>query len=272
VEGLLKTVGKQRASQSGRSDGAWTEDSSPGAFGAAASRPDRLQGSPRDGAMPWIPLSPTETPASGDHDQPGALLGLGQFERLPPFEMIEELYVPCWSSTWVRPVTDNASVATHYSLQLSSISCPSYTRATTCGRFTPHHTCAPPCAFSMPSGPPLQTDTPSMAATTMHCTAVPGSIWRPMSSRLDTHRHHFRLSSTNIGPGGWRTLHHRRACPGLGPRGGRRGPLPEVYQGVHEFRQVCPAGWHDGPPPTRQFAPRRGGAHGSHDCPGPKLG
>ncbi|KAK4123274.1 hypothetical protein N657DRAFT_664318 [Parathielavia appendiculata] len=87
VEGLLKSVGKQRASQSGRSDGAWTEGSSPG------SRPDRLQGSPREGAMPWIPLSPRETPRGGDHAQsPGELLGLGRFERLPPFEMIEELH------------------------------------------------------------------------------------------------------------------------------------------------------------------------------------
>ncbi|KAK4106146.1 hypothetical protein N658DRAFT_563073 [Parathielavia hyrcaniae] len=91
VEGLLQSVGKsagkQRASQSGRSDGAWTEASSP------ASRPDRLQGSPREGAMPWVPLSPRETPAGGDHAQsPGELLGLGQFERLPPFEMIEELH------------------------------------------------------------------------------------------------------------------------------------------------------------------------------------
>lgn len=47
--------------------------------------------------MPWIPLSPTESPANNDNAQFGQLLGLGQFESLPPFDMIEELYVrsPC---------------------------------------------------------------------------------------------------------------------------------------------------------------------------------
>jgi hypothetical protein len=43
--------------------------------------------------VPWNSLSPTETRSSGDNNagQPGALLGLGQFESLPPFEMIEDL-------------------------------------------------------------------------------------------------------------------------------------------------------------------------------------
>ncbi|KAL2127491.1 hypothetical protein VTI74DRAFT_10634 [Chaetomium olivicolor] len=85
VEGLLKNVGKQRASYSG-----WSEDSSPSAFGVEPSRPDRPQGSPQEGA--WVPLSPTDSPAGGDNAHFGELLGLGQFESLPPFEMIEELH------------------------------------------------------------------------------------------------------------------------------------------------------------------------------------
>ena len=94
VEGLLKTVGKQRASQSGQSDGAWTEDSSPGgAFvggGGESSRFDRPRASSTEGVFAWMPPSPTENPPPTQH---GELLGLGQFESLPPFEMIEELYV-----------------------------------------------------------------------------------------------------------------------------------------------------------------------------------
>jgi len=94
VEGLLKTVGKQRASQSGQSDGAWTEDSSPGgAFvggGGESSRFDRPRASSTEGVFSWMPPSPTENPPPPQH---GELLGLGQFESLPPFEMIEELYV-----------------------------------------------------------------------------------------------------------------------------------------------------------------------------------
>ncbi len=41
--------------------------------------------------MHWDPMSPTDSPSSGDNA--GELLGLGQFESLPPFEMIEDLYV-----------------------------------------------------------------------------------------------------------------------------------------------------------------------------------
>ncbi|KAK4149833.1 transcriptional activator protein acu-15 [Chaetomidium leptoderma] len=92
VEGLLKTVGKQRASQPAHSDGAPTADSSPVVPGGQSSRPERLRGSPRDEPMPWIPLSPTGTPSSRDTPRSGELLGLGQFESLPPFEMMEDLY------------------------------------------------------------------------------------------------------------------------------------------------------------------------------------
>jgi hypothetical protein len=37
----------------------------------------------------WTPISPTESPA--DTPPSNELLGLGQFESLPPFEMIEDL-------------------------------------------------------------------------------------------------------------------------------------------------------------------------------------
>lgn len=99
MEGLLKTVGKQRASQSAQSDGAFTEDSSPGTLGGEPSRAERPRGSPLEGAMPWTPLSSTESPSSGDNAQKGELLGFGQFESLPPFEMIEDLYVPACNTT-----------------------------------------------------------------------------------------------------------------------------------------------------------------------------
>ncbi|KAJ4304032.1 hypothetical protein N0V88_001637 [Collariella sp. IMI 366227] len=91
VEGLLKHVGKRPSHQ------AWSEGSSPSAFGGEPSRPDRPQGSPQEGGMPGNPLSPTDNSANGDNAQFSQLLGLGQFESLPPFDMIEELYVrsPC---------------------------------------------------------------------------------------------------------------------------------------------------------------------------------
>ncbi|KAK4238570.1 transcriptional activator protein acu-15 [Achaetomium macrosporum] len=92
VEGLLRSVGKHRASQSSRSDGARTERLSPGALGRDDFRPDRLQGSPGEGEMPWFPLSPDGSPQSRHRAYPGELLGLGQFESLPPFEMIEDLH------------------------------------------------------------------------------------------------------------------------------------------------------------------------------------
>lgn len=89
MEGLLRSVGKQRAGQPARPDAAGTEASSPGTLGARAERP---RGSPPEGSAPWFPLSPTETPRSADDAHPaGDLLGLGQFESLPPFEMIEDL-------------------------------------------------------------------------------------------------------------------------------------------------------------------------------------
>ncbi len=106
---MLKTVGKQRASQSGQSDGAWTEDSSPGgafvgAGGGEPSRWDRQhQGSPTEGVFPWMPPSPGENQPARDIPQGGELLGLGQFESLPPFEMIEELYVSTACTTQTDP-------------------------------------------------------------------------------------------------------------------------------------------------------------------------
>ncbi|KAK4249618.1 hypothetical protein C7999DRAFT_39281 [Corynascus novoguineensis] len=61
-------------------------------FGSEPSRPEQPQGLPRGPAMPWKPLSPNDSPSSRDSAQPGELLGLGQFESLPPFEMIEDLH------------------------------------------------------------------------------------------------------------------------------------------------------------------------------------
>jgi len=96
VEGLLKTVHRPAASHFVRADGASTEGSSPSTFGSEPSRPEQPQGHPRGPAVPWKPLSPYDSPSSRDSAQPGELLGLGQFESLPPFEMIEDLYVPIW--------------------------------------------------------------------------------------------------------------------------------------------------------------------------------
>jgi hypothetical protein len=94
VEGMLRTVGKQRASRSARSDGAGTEGSSPLTLGRDTARSERFQSSPLEGPMPWIPHSSEESPSSGDNGQSRELLGLGRFESLPPLDMIEDLYVP----------------------------------------------------------------------------------------------------------------------------------------------------------------------------------
>lgn len=86
VEGLLKTVGQQRSSQTSR----------PNASGAGESPPGG-EGGENDGAsypeppVSWFPLSPIESPPKDNGTSAGELLGLGQFESLPPFEMIEDL-------------------------------------------------------------------------------------------------------------------------------------------------------------------------------------
>ncbi|KAH6849737.1 hypothetical protein B0I37DRAFT_369719 [Chaetomium sp. MPI-CAGE-AT-0009] len=93
VEGLLRSVGRQRVGTSAGSDGAWTDGSSPSAPGGEFSRPPRPpQDSPRGKATLREPLSPTASPPSRGNPSSGELLGLGQFESLPPFEMIEELH------------------------------------------------------------------------------------------------------------------------------------------------------------------------------------
>lgn len=98
MEGLLRTVGRQRVSQSARSDGA--EGSSPIAPGGEPSQPGRpSQDSPRDTETSWKPPSPTENPSGQNNAPSGELLELGQFESLPPFEMIEELYVQAMVAT-----------------------------------------------------------------------------------------------------------------------------------------------------------------------------
>lgn len=174
VEGLLKHVGKQRTSHSDRPDGGATGGSSPGALGEDSSLPDRLQGSPLEGTMQWFPMSPTDSPASGDNAQFGELLGLGQFESLPPFEMIEDLYA---SAVHPRASRDaDIDIVTRSTSTYSLILCQSFTPATTCEPSTPHHICALLWPCSMPSGPPLRTATRSTGATTTRCISVPASI------------------------------------------------------------------------------------------------
>lgn len=93
---MLRTVAKppHATVHSARSDGTWTEDSSPSAFGGEPSRPERRHGSPRERAMPWNPAPPMAAPSGRVRAPPaGELVGLGQFETLPPFEMMEDLYV-----------------------------------------------------------------------------------------------------------------------------------------------------------------------------------
>ena len=94
VEGILRTVGRQRAFHSARPDDAWTDGSSPIAPGSEHSQPERSpRDGPRDGETSWKPLSPTGNPSGSNNAPSGELLELGQFESLPPFEMIEDLYV-----------------------------------------------------------------------------------------------------------------------------------------------------------------------------------
>ncbi|KAL2164079.1 hypothetical protein VTH06DRAFT_3293 [Thermothelomyces fergusii] len=97
VEGLLKTVHRPAAA---RTDGASTEDSSPSTLGGEPSRPERSQGPPAEWAMPWNDPSPnnTATTSGADDVRSGELLGLGRFESLPPFEMIEDLHAVFFGS------------------------------------------------------------------------------------------------------------------------------------------------------------------------------
>ncbi|KAL2168814.1 hypothetical protein VTG60DRAFT_6784 [Thermothelomyces hinnuleus] len=95
VEGLLKTVHRPAAA---RTDGASTEGSSPSTFGGETSRPERPQAPPSEWAMPWKPLSPNTSSSGGDDVRSGELLGLGRFESLPPFEMIEDLHAVFFGS------------------------------------------------------------------------------------------------------------------------------------------------------------------------------
>lgn len=77
------------------------------------------------------------------------------------------MYKP-WLQQPPQPqTTDGGNVAIPYSSPPSNISYPSYTRATICGLSIPRLICARPCLFNTPSGPRLQTETPSMGATTM---------------------------------------------------------------------------------------------------------
>lgn len=93
MEGLLKTV--HRPAAAARTDGASTEGSSPSTFGGESSRPpERPQGPSSEQARPWKPFSPNASSSGGDDARFGELFGLGRFESLPPFEMIEDLYVP----------------------------------------------------------------------------------------------------------------------------------------------------------------------------------
>ncbi|GAB1320116.1 Citrinin biosynthesis transcriptional activator ctnR [Madurella fahalii] len=95
VEGLLRSVGKQRAGPASLPNAAWTEESSPADVGgenATSNFLGLLQSGRPDGAVPYSPLSPTESSPKEDGWFPGELIGLGQFESLPPFDMIEDLH------------------------------------------------------------------------------------------------------------------------------------------------------------------------------------
>ncbi|KAK4231582.1 transcriptional activator protein acu-15 [Podospora fimiseda] len=95
VEDLLKGVGKSRAGQPSASSAGpsapQSQPTSPGGLGAEFNS-QNLDGCfsiwPSDQASPW----PSEPPAQDPNAASWELLGLGQFERLPPTQMIEDLH------------------------------------------------------------------------------------------------------------------------------------------------------------------------------------
>ncbi|KAK4169531.1 transcriptional activator protein acu-15 [Cladorrhinum sp. PSN259] len=98
VEDLLKGVGKSRSNQpsaSSTSSAPHSQPTSPGGLPAETTSP-RLDGVfsiwPSEHASGWFSgPSPQDAP-SKDENASWELLGLGQFERLPPTKMIEDLH------------------------------------------------------------------------------------------------------------------------------------------------------------------------------------
>jgi hypothetical protein len=94
VEGLLKAVGKQRVQETASPNVGQIGGSSsvePGAENVGTCLPKPPQNEPAGMGGAWFPMSPTESAPKDGFYQHGELLGLGQFETLPPFEMIEDL-------------------------------------------------------------------------------------------------------------------------------------------------------------------------------------
>ncbi|KAL2261763.1 hypothetical protein VTK26DRAFT_3404 [Humicola hyalothermophila] len=94
VEGLLRTVSGQRDSFA---PGPSVPRASIPSFGAhhggRPTRPEGVQRSPAEGSIPWSPSSSDiHSPSTSNNSPTGELLGLGQFETLPPFEMIDDLH------------------------------------------------------------------------------------------------------------------------------------------------------------------------------------
>ena len=95
VEGLLRNVGAQRVGNLTPSGISPVEAPSASARGnnASQSATGRSQGRPLERGVRWVPPSPSDTPRSANDPRAGELLSQGQFEWLPPSEMIEDLYV-----------------------------------------------------------------------------------------------------------------------------------------------------------------------------------
>ncbi|KAK4190125.1 transcriptional activator protein acu-15 [Podospora australis] len=90
VEGLLKNVaGKQKLGTEASYHGSGSQQTSPGAFGEAVGVEfEGLFSSPQ-GTQSWFSK---DGPSREPRPQSWELLGLGQFESMPPFQMIEELH------------------------------------------------------------------------------------------------------------------------------------------------------------------------------------
>lgn len=130
---------------------------------------------------PWTSF-PSDGGFTGyNADFSGELLGLGQFESLPPFEMIEELYVLVSASLQLGSLHANFQSGTLPTSPGNTTSSLSSTRADTSMTSTQRHTCGLPWVFSMPSGAWQQTVMRSTGPIMMCSCKERVATWKQMN-------------------------------------------------------------------------------------------
>jgi hypothetical protein len=169
-------------------------------------------------AVPFLAPEFAPDQAEADAKNPTALnselIGLGLYEALPPFEVMEDLYA-CSYDYFILKIR-LIFAATRFSSNVNIISFPFFILVAISKHFTQRRISGRQWRYSTLSGPWLPMVMRSTAPTTT--SSIKGHVSTPTPTSYGYPTPNVCFPRVMLIPflGLWRTLHHSRTCPSLG--------------------------------------------------------